>query len=643
MPGISRKFFEAKVGAEVTSDSRRYRITQVLSFDSVLAEDLGTGESKRLRIETLTGMHGQADSEEKAERDLLHYSDEEWAEGQRRLEILKPVLAKPVRSRSDMERVAADAGVHVVTLYKWLKAYLLSGHVSSLVPAKPGRKRGTRILSSEIEAIITSVIEERYLSPERATAQEVVDEVKHRCRRLKIRAPNHNSVRLRIADLAPAMTLRRQGRRDEARDRYQPIRGPFPGADHAYSVVQIDHTPANVIVVDEVSREPIGRPYLTLAIDVKTRMVVGTYLSLDPPSAVSVGLCLSQAICQKREYLAHIGVVGDWPVWGVMAKVHCDNAKDFRSAMLSRACEDYNIDLEYRPKQTPNYGGHIERLMGEAAKVFRSVPGKTFSNPTERKGYDSEKRSAFTLKELEAYFLDYIVNKYHRVVHSQINLTPLAAWERSMLGSDTEPGIGIPSLPADPLRVQLDFMPHEFRTCQRYGYQIDNITYYDSVLDRYINATEGNGKVKQKFLIRRDPRDVSVTYFLDPSDNRYSAVPYRNMSHPAVSLWEVRAALAKLREDGIKDVDEDRLFETIERLRQRIDDAVKATKSARRSAARRPPGIRPRPPIAPARQVPIPAALKDESVHAASFVAPPQLEDDPFAEPVTAFDVALTR
>lgn len=643
MPGISRQFFEAKVGAEVTSSGRRYRITQILSFDSVLAEDLGTGKAERLRIETLTQTVRSVEEQRAPERDLLQYSDEEWAEGQRRLEILKPILAKSVRSRTEMESLAADAGVHVVTLYRWLKVYLMSGHVSSLVPAKPGRKLGTRLLGDEVEAVITSVIEERFLSSERATAQDVVDEVRLRCRRLKIRAPNHNSVRLRIADVPRATALRKRGRKDLARDLYQPIRGPFPGADHAYSVVQIDHTPANVIVVDEISRLVIGRPYLTLAIDVKTRMVVGIYLSLDPPSAVSVGLCLSQAICPKREYVVKLGVTGDWPVWGVMGKVHCDNAKEFRSTMLSRACEEYNIGLEYRPGRTPHFGGHIERLMGEAAKIFRAIPGKTFSNVSERKGYNSEQKAVMTLKELEAYLVDYILNIYHLKIHSQINMTPLAAWERSLLGTESEPGIGVPPLPVDPQRVQLDFMPFEERTCQRYGYQIDNVTYYDSVLDRYINALDQESNRKQKFLIRRDPRDISVTYFLDPEDNRYNAIPYRNTSHPPVSLWELRAATAKLREEGIKDVDEDRLFESIERLRMRVDDAAKATKAARRSAARRPPGARSTTGKTPVRQVPVPSTTLDESVHEAPLNPVLQLEDDPFAEPITAFEVNLTR
>ncbi len=59
-------------------------------------------------------------------------------------------------------------------------------------------------------------------------------------------------------------------------------------------VLQIDHTPVDVIVVDKETRRSIGRPWLTLAIDVATRMVAGFHVSLWAPSALSVSLTLSQ-------------------------------------------------------------------------------------------------------------------------------------------------------------------------------------------------------------------------------------------------------------------------------------------------------------------------------------------------------------
>lgn len=77
-------------------------------------------------------------------------------------------------------------------------------------------------------------------------------------------------------------------------------------------VVQIDHTRADVIVVDEQSREAIGRPWLTLAVDVLTRIVTGFHLSLDAPSR------------DKTAWLAQRGIDAPWPVAGLPETLHVE-------------------------------------------------------------------------------------------------------------------------------------------------------------------------------------------------------------------------------------------------------------------------------------------------------------------------------
>ena len=85
------------------------------------------------------------------------------------------------------------------------------------------------------------------------------------------------------------------------KDKYEAAAGSFPNADYPLAYVQIDHTPLDVEIVDEQYRETIGRAYLTLAIDVFSRMVVGYYLSLDEPSSISVAMCISSAILSKKK------------------------------------------------------------------------------------------------------------------------------------------------------------------------------------------------------------------------------------------------------------------------------------------------------------------------------------------------------
>jgi len=128
-------------------------------------------------------------------------------------------------------------------------------------------------------------------------------------------------------------------------------------------------------------------------------------------------------------------------------------------------------------------------------------------------------------------------------------------------------------------------MPFVERTIRPIGVAIDGVHYYDAVLRRFIGASEGSRK--RTFIFRRDPRDISVVYFWDPELHRYSGIPYRNTTHPPISIWELRELRRKLAEIGSSRRDEDAIFEVYARLREREAQAVTETKRLRRARARR--------------------------------------------------------
>ncbi|MCU1002722.1 DDE-type integrase/transposase/recombinase [Stenotrophomonas maltophilia] len=583
-------FFKVEPGAEVYVGPRKYRVTHMLSIDSVLAEDMETGTSAKLRIETLSTIIAAESANEAGGLPIHHYSKEEWAVAQKRFEALRPMIDHPVRTRSEVAKLAAQAGVHVATYYKWLAAYHDAGHVAALVPRKRGAIKGQKHLDPSQELVISSAVEDIYLKRQRHSPKEVVEEVARRCKLAKINPPAASTVRRRLKELSPALALRRRGHRDKARDTYEPIRGSFPGADFPWAVVQIDHTPLDVMVVDEVYRRPLGRPWLTLAIDVYSRMVVGLYVTLDKPSATSVAMCVSHAMSPKTEYLAALGIQGDWPVWGQIGTLHADNAKEFKCKAVTRGCEANHVDMQWRPVKKPHYGGHIERYMGVVATELKKVPGATFSNTQQRKGYDSESEAVLTMGEVEAYLVEFIVNNYHQRPHSQLNsASPSKVWREGVLGSAGKPGIGYPPMIQDIDRLRMDFLPYFEITVQRSGVRLDNIFYYDPVLDPYIGATmpDDPGR-KRKFLFARDPRDISQIYFLDPAANRYTPIPYRTLSHPAISASELREVTRLVKEQNKGEVDEERIFASIQRNRERIEASAASTKSARRQMASRP-------------------------------------------------------
>lgn len=640
---IASQFFQIQPGSVVSHDGNRFLITHLISVDTALGADQESGEVKKLPIELLKLVDDERETVNPP-RDLSLYSAQEWQVAQERLKAISGLLDQQNRTREEVEATAAQVGVHVTTLYRWLGDYLKTGTVSGLVPSRRGRKAGARFLSVELETILDAVIEEFYLKQQRPSPADVIEAVEARCRLAKLAPPHPNTVRNRLKRVPEVVKLKRRGRREEAKNRFTPIKGSIETATHPFSVIMMDHTPMDIIVVDEVNRQPIGRPYLTVAIDVFSRMVAGLYLSLDPPNSGSVGLCLANAMCPKREYLASLGVPGIWPVWGKPGIVHVDNAKEFRSVALDRGAAQHGIDLQWRPPATPHYGGHIERFIGTTMRWAHTLPGTTFSNPRQRKGYDSEAESALTLKELEVEVVDFIVNKYHQRVHNGIGVSPLKRWERGIIGTDEQPGLGLMPVPEDPQRLLIDFMPMETRTIQRYGVQWDKVTYYDPVLDTYINTCDPkSGETKEKFVVRRDPRDVSCIYFYHPEERSYTRLPYRNIGHPAISLYELREARRRLSEEGIRAVDEDLIFEQVERQRQRVAKAVEKSKSARRAQARSHASAKPETPAA------IPTRQGAGRVHLAPSVPAPSssagaVEEDIFAQPIRPFDeIAIRR
>jgi putative transposase len=128
----------------------------------------------------------------------------------------------------------------------------------------------------------------------------------------------------------------------------------------------------------------------------------------------------------------------------------------------------------------------------------------------------------------------------------------------------------------------IDFLPIVKRSIQRHGFIIDHINYYSNSLQPWI-AERNQG---QKFIIRRDPRDISRIFVLPPNQNEYLEIPYRTLNFPAVTLWEHRESLRQLKAQGAKKVNETAIFKIIDDMRKIIDDAAIKSRAARRKKAR---------------------------------------------------------
>lgn len=579
--------YKIEKGLQVIHQGAEYQVMNVRDMNSVIALNMETKHPVVLQINEL---HPVSNNPERFKNisagvELESLPQYAWDKAMHKYNIIKPLLELSRPAKSIVEALAAENNMNACTIYRWLYRYRKAGCVSGLIDLAKGCAGSLR-LPHETDAIITAIIEEKYLNKQKLTALKIHNEVKLSCMRNGLTPPCYGSTLRRINLLSEKIKTERRMDRSVAINKYHPTEGHFPDAEFPLACVQIDHTLMDIMLVDEVQRRSIGRPWITVAIDVYSRMVLGFYMSLDPPGTLGTGLCIANSILPKEMWLAKMDVKGEWPCYGLMRTIQLDNAKEFHGIMLQRACHEYGIEIDFRPVKKPNYGGHIERLMGTFAEELHSLPGTTFSDKNDRQHYDAEGMACFTMKEIEQWLLTYITGVYHQRVHTAIKCSPIARYTAGILGDDKQPGIGLSRPLLNEWKIKLDFMPVVQRKLQREGVVIDNIWYYHDVLRKWIyeggNKGIGKKKASDDFIFKRDPRDISVIYFYDPELKEYYPIPYRNLCLPPITLWEYKEVFRTLTAQGRSNINEEMIFAALEQMRGIQQQAVDKVKAARR-------------------------------------------------------------
>lgn len=278
-----RTTLSLKPGVEVLYAGRRSRITHILDLSLVLVSDCESREVKQAKIADLKPVPS---SSRKPKADIHQIPDEDWQAAERKYEIIRPLLGLGGRTFKDVEARVKEYGHHPMTLYKWIGSYEAQGCITALQTSIRSDKGATK-LPKEVEAIIVATIESEYLTRNPKSITRICGEIRRKCEAAKLPAPHSNTVRNRIDRVSAEERISKRRRKKAAAQKFSPIKGHFPGADYPLSVVQIGHTKVDIILVDDIHRRPIGRPWITLAIDVFSRMVAGFYVSFDPPGAAS--------------------------------------------------------------------------------------------------------------------------------------------------------------------------------------------------------------------------------------------------------------------------------------------------------------------------------------------------------------------
>lgn len=407
--------------------------------------------------------------------------------------------------------------------YRWLARAQKDDRAAALLRIRPGPKLMSTRLSDAHEAIITRFIRHEFLTRNRIKLSRVLKLTNSELAGQGLHTISMSALKCRIVTLPDRLVTQKREGSKAARQDFQIVKGRYEVKD-PLSVVQVDHTKLDVMVVDLETGECIGRPYLTTLIDLATRMPTGIFLSMDAPSAVNLMMAFHRSVFPKTDYLAVLGIPHEWPAHGIPQTISSDNGADLKSKAFNRGLDQYGIEHIFRPIAQPHLGGHVERFIGTIQTFVQTLPGTTFSNVGAKGTYQPEKQARLTLLDVERLILNYMLGEYVGDKKRRLLTTPLNMWNVSWQESGA-----LPRLPQDPHRFRLDFLPFEQRKIQREGLEIFGMFYRCDALQKMKNCGVQNVTVKY------DPTDIRIIH-ISADDETYFDARSEKYPHYPLSL-----------------------------------------------------------------------------------------------------------
>ncbi len=638
------------VGTRYTRDAQVYLVRQVLPDDQLVVENHSFGGQAVLarddlyaawaRGEVCFEIPGQRARSEVTGSAVVADFDglpaPHRAEAWRRYELIKPLLVVPPQARTrqaidahvaalhhdDARSPGPSAHVSRASITRYLRAYEGGGRdIRALVPAMrrqggPGRGR----LDPALERIVQGVLAECAAAPRYRTVRDVYllvvarvrDENLGRAAGDHLPLPGRATIHRRVRAGAPTILRRRPSPTEAHADAGV---HPAPRPTRILERVEIDHTTLDLILVDEEDRLPIGRPTITLALDVYSGFPHGVYVGFEPAGYAAAMRCLLHGILPKEDVRACYGTAHPWPVYGLPETLVVDNAPHLVGHDLADACAQLGVALTPTPVRRPWFKGAIERqFRTHNTGLIHTLPGTTFSNMLQRGAYDAAGAACISLTRFWEILHVYLLDLYARDWHAGVGGVPAIRWDEAVVAGMR------PALYHDAAELRILLGRAATRTLQRTGIDFQCLRYQSPALDE-LRRRRGTGAT---VTLKYDPEDLGALHALDPAgDGRWLRVPAVDQAYAAgLSLWKHQIihdyALRTMRDA----IDIYALAAAKEHIRAIVDDEFRRTRRGRRTLARA-KGIAITPVGDPIGAAPIVPAMPP-------LVALPRADDDAF-------------
>ncbi|WP_237476269.1 Mu transposase C-terminal domain-containing protein [Vibrio eleionomae] len=475
-------------------------------------------------------------------------------------------------------------------LVEWKSAYFESGRdIFSLAPKH--KQKGNRNKKKDSQQLVDEAITKKYLTKERLAVAEAFEYYKSRVieenRRntvTKIKPISKRTFYNRVDELPPYdVAVARYGKRYADRE-FKMVDHIRP-ATYPMEYVEIDHTPAPVILLDDELNLPLGRPYLTILYDRYSDCIVGLYVGFRDPSYESVRSAFLNATLKKdwvkRKFPA---IEHDWPCHGKVTYLVVDNGAEFWSQSLESALKPLVSDIIYTKAAKPWEKPHVEKAFDSFYKLlFSRLPGKTFNNINELKDYDPKKDAVVRVSVFLELLYKWVIDYFHMKPDSKERRIPYHKWFESEWRPNFYDGIE-----AEQLKIELGIL--NTRTLGKDGIRIHNLRYDSEELVAYKKRSAKVNKKGATLKVKTDPDNISHIYVYLEEDKQYLKVPViKNSGHiEGVSLYQHERICAVKRLNTRLQKNEESLADTYLYIDRRIDGELERMSNKKQNRSTQP-------------------------------------------------------
>ncbi len=501
---------------------------------------------------------------------------------------IDPIMARVHRAICDNNRLSdgleSSKPMAFSTAMRWFQRWMICGCNVVALLSQTGGNRSDR-LAPAVREMLTQVIHDHYLTPRRLNIGQVqsrletlinVDNARRKQNREELlRVPSYEVIRRSIGRLDPYLVDSSRYSPEYAHKKWRTYGAARP-TDRHLERVQIDHTQLDIRV--QIGPHILFRPWLTLAVDVHTKAILGYHIDDAGPNAASVMSCLRMAFCPKTPASLPTNQQVEYPMFGVPVELQLDNGREFHSLSLQVAAAELGFTLDFCPPRSPHFKSLVERFFGTVNTNLLSPAVGRVHKEEATKVRPGER--VMTYAEFEELFLKWVVGVYHQQPGKPDGYSPAQRWNDSVSKHGNHQPYAV-----DIITKVLAISDR--RDLRPGGIQFMNIQYNSPVLStlrRELIGCRKKGTVSVE--MKYDPADLGRIWVHHSGKNIFIPVPTTQPElYDGCSLWKHKIVLNEIKARKNSGQRDPKYLSAKQAINEFLDSAMIRSRSRRSSSA----------------------------------------------------------